>query len=400
MPDNTIHRIYAVSELTSEIRDILENRFSFVWVRGEISDFRIPGSGHYYFTLKDDHARISAVMFKGQNRALKFLPEDGTKVTGLGRISVYEPRGTYQIIFEYLEPKGIGALQLAFEQLKAKLAAQGLFDEDRKKPLPFLPKMIAVITSPTGAVIHDILTIINRRFDTMRVQIVPVRVQGDGADKEIADAVKLLNSRNEADVAILARGGGSLEDMSAFNTEIVARAIFDSKIPIVSAVGHETDVTIADFAADLRAPTPSAAAELVVPIKDELKRRCVELEYVLKMSMYASVIHYRKTLEALSERLIHPKKKIETMRLRLDDLGERLLSRMANGIRQKREQLLWRTEKLNVLSPLAVLSRGYSISRAIPDGNLIRNSDEVGIGDRLEILLANGKLSVRVEGKT
>lgn len=398
MPDDTIHRIHTVSELTSEIRDILENRFSFVWVRGEISDFRIPGSGHYYFTLKDDHARISAVMFKGQNRALKFVPEDGIKVTGLGRISVYEPRGTYQIIFEYLEPKGIGALQLAFEQLKAKLAAEGLFDEDRKKPLPFLPKMIAVITSPTGAVIHDILTIVNRRFDTMCVQIVPVRVQGDGADKEIAEAVKLLNSRNEADVAILARGGGSLEDLSAFNSEIVARAIFDSKIPIVSAVGHETDVTIADFVADLRAPTPSAAAELVVPIKDELKRRCVELEHVLKMSIYASVLHYRKALEALSEHLIHPKKKIQDMRLRLDDLAERLMSRMTNGIRQKREQLLWRTEKLNVLSPLAVLSRGYSISRTT-DGGVIRDSEDVNIGDRLEIMLAKGRLSVRVEEK-
>lgn len=395
-----MQNIYTVAQLTAEIREILENRFAFIWVSGEVSNFRIPTSGHYYFTLKDDAAQISAVMFKGQTRALKFTPEDGMNVIALGRISVYEPRGTYQIILEYLEPKGVGALQLAFEQLKSKLAAEGLFDEAHKKLLPFLPKTVAVITSPTGAVIHDILTVIRRRFDKLHIRIFPVRVQGEGAATEIAEAIKLLNLRGDADVAILARGGGSSEDLSAFNTEIVARAIFASKIPIVSAVGHETDVTIADFAADLRAPTPSAAAELVVPIRDDLKQISSELEYALKAGIFAYIGQYRKNLENLSKHLIYPKKNIQNLRLRLDELSERLASQIAKNIAQKREQLLRRSDKLDALSPLSVLSRGYSITRKISDSIIVKYSDEVNIGDKLEILLAKGSLNVRVEGKT
>ena len=266
-------KIYSISELNAEIRTLIEESFSFVWIFGEISNFRTPASGHFYFTLKDNASQISAVMFRGQQRHLKFQPEDGMSVTGMGRLGVYEPRGTYQIILEYLEPSGIGALQIAFEKLKGRLAAEGCFEDEFKKPLPFLPKNISIITSPSGAAVHDILKTIDRRFPNLHIQIIPVKVQGYGSAEEIVAALELLNARNEAEVAILARGGGSLEDLQAFNTEPVARAIFASEIPIVSAVGHETDYTISDFVADLRAPTPTAAAELVTPDKSELQRQ-------------------------------------------------------------------------------------------------------------------------------
>ena len=277
-PTDATRRILTVSELTGQIKSLLENSFAFVWVCGEISNFRTPGSGHYYFTLKDASAQVAAVMFRNQNRQLKFLPADGMSIVGLGRISVYEPRGSYQIILEYVEPAGVGALQVAFERLKQRLAVAGYFDEHHKQRLPFLPHKISVITSPTGAVVHDIITVASRRFPNMPLQIVPVKVQGVGSEDEIASALELVNRRSDADVIILARGGGSLEDLQAFNSERVAMAIFTSRIPVVSAVGHETDVTIADFIADVRAPTPSAAAELVVPDKNELARRCIEIE--------------------------------------------------------------------------------------------------------------------------
>ena len=256
-------RIYTVSDLTADIKYILEDKFPFVWICGEISNFRVPASGHFYFTLKADNAQINVVMFRSQNRNLRFVPENGMSVTGLGRISVYEPRGAYQIIFEYLEPEGAGAIQLAYEQLKARLVEEGIFDEKHKKPLPYLPQKISIITSPTGTVVHDILKIINRRFSNVHIEIIPVKVQGEGSEDEIAAALKLLNARDDSDIAIIARGGGSFEDFHAFNSEVVARSIFKSEIPIISAVGHETDFSIADFVADLRAPTPSAAAELV-----------------------------------------------------------------------------------------------------------------------------------------
>jgi exodeoxyribonuclease VII large subunit len=237
-------KIYTVSELNANLKAIIEESFPFVWIFGEISNFRIPVSGHFYFTLKDDTSQINAVMFRGQQRNLKFEPEDGMSVTGMGRVSVYEPRGTYQIILEYLEPSGIGALQVAFEKLKMRLGEEGYFDDAFKIPLPFLPNKISVITSPTGAVVHDILKTANRRFPNVPIQIIPVKVQGKGAAEEIVAALELLNAVGDSEVAILARGGGSLEDLQAFNSEQVAKAIFASKIPIVSAVGHETDYTI------------------------------------------------------------------------------------------------------------------------------------------------------------
>ena len=265
-----VRRIYSVAELSLEIRNLLEKQFPDVWVTGEVSNLRAAGSGHLYFTLKDETAQLRAVCFRNQARYLKFKPQDGLAVIARGRLSVYEARGEYQLYVEFLEPAGLGALQLAFEQLKQKLAAEGLFDPARKKPLPMLPRVIGVVTSPTGAVIRDILRILRRRFRNINVLLYPVKVQGEGAAQEIAQGIEYFNRQAPVDVMIVARGGGSLEDLWAFNEEVVARAIAASKIPVISAVGHETDFTIADFVADLRAPTPSAAAELVVRRKQDL----------------------------------------------------------------------------------------------------------------------------------
>src|SRR4030066_820404 len=263
--------ILTVSELTQEIKDILEDKFPDVWVEGEISNLRIPPSGHIYFTLKDDLRQIRAVLFKRQARTLRFVPEDGLHTICRGRFSLYEKRGDYQLILETIEPKGIGALQLAFLQLKERLEKEGLFDPAHKKAVPMIPQKIGIVTSPTGAVIQDMLHILGRRFENLHILLYPVRVQGEGVSSEIAEAIKYFNQRTEVDVIIVGRGGGSLEDLWAFNEEVVARAIYRSKIPVISAVGHETDYQIADFVADLRAPTPSAAAELVVRDKREMK---------------------------------------------------------------------------------------------------------------------------------
>jgi exodeoxyribonuclease VII large subunit len=442
--DKPQRRIYTVSELTADIKKLLEERFPLVWVSGEISNFRMPASGHFYFTLKDEKAQINAVMFRGQARNLKFDPEDGISVSGLGRISLYEPRGTYQIIFEYLEPEGIGAIQLAFEQLKERLYDEGLFHDKHKKPLPFLPKKISIITSPSGAVVHDILNIINRRFANVHLEIIPVKVQGDNADAEIVSAVEILNTQGDSDVAILARGGGSLEDFQAFNAETVARAIFASQIPIISAVGHETDFTIADFVADLRASTPSAAAELVVPIKNDLERRCAELSMGLTTRCFRYIENLRVAVKEMSDRLTEPKKKIEDFRLRIDDLAHRCARTFHNSITLWRERLDWRMDRLFVnnpsfhseklknklkqndnnlfinlricleqkhallrelnarlqaLSPAAVLSRGYSITRTIPDAAVVIDPNDVTIGQDLDVTVAKGSLICRVKRK-
>lgn len=436
--------VYTVARLTADIKALLEERFPFVWIVGEISNFRIPASGHYYFTLKDASAQIGAVMFRGQSRNLKFLPEDGMTVTGLGRIGVYEPRGTYQIIFEYLEPSGLGALQAAFEQLKGRLASEGLFDEFHKKPIPFLPRTIGLITSRTGAVVHDILNILNRRFPNLRIEIFPVKVQGEGAEEEIVRAVETLNRRATADVAILARGGGALEDLAAFNSEGVARAIFASAIPIISAVGHETDVTIADFVADRRAPTPSAAAELAVPVKAELARTCRSLTATLAARLRRHAAEGRRRLDGARKRLVHPKRRLADLLLRVDDLTARLHRGVDGVLQRRRERLVWRrdrllavqptgrirhlkertadrrrelalhfkgdlarrrsrlqelTTRLKGLDPKAVLARGYSIARTLPDGTVVRDAEIVDIDGRLHITLARGALVCRVEEK-
>jgi len=438
-------KIYSISELNAEIRTLIEESFSFVWIFGEISNFRTPASGHFYFTLKDNASQISAVMFRGQQRHLKFQPEDGMSVTGMGRLGVYEPRGTYQIILEYLEPSGIGALQIAFEKLKARLAAEGCFEDEFKKPLPFLPKNISIITSPSGAAVHDILKTIDRRFPNLHIQIIPVKVQGYGSAEEIVAALELLNARNEAEVAILARGGGSLEDLQAFNTEPVARAIFASEIPIVSAVGHETDYTISDFVADLRAPTPTAAAELVTPDKSELQRHCADVLMRLRTKIFYYFERLNLKLNEISKRLIDPRRKLEDYRLRLDDLFTRFNRVLSLRIHREREYLdFWQdrlgannpklfilkaqkqleqinnnlikslviykhskqikiresTAKLEAMNPLAILARGYSVIRTIPEATVVKNSQNVALDQDLEVMLAKGRLLCRVKGKT
>ena len=437
-------KIFSVSELNAEIKTLLENQYPFVWLSGETSNFHRASSGHNYFTLKDDRSQISAVMFRGQNRNLKFELEDGLQVTGLGRISVYEPRGTYQIIFEYLEPKGIGALQVAFEQLKARLSSEGLFDAIHKKSLPFLPQKISLITSPTGAVVHDILNIIERRFPNLTIEIIPVNVQGDTAPQEIASAVDRVNFSGTSDVVIVARGGGSLEDLQSFNSEIVARAIFNSTTPVVSAIGHETDFTIADFVSDLRAPTPSAAAELVVPLKDELRQKIHKYNRGLTAGIRRHLLQCRSFLSEVSSRLLDPKRKIYDFRLKIDDYSGRLNRMIFNHIIQKRERYGWRAErlflnsplsyinifreklyktndkllnlilicfrnrqhgfaelrsKLEVLNPEGILNRGYSITRTIPDGSVVRNSNQVELEQNLEVLLSKGSIRCRVKRK-
>lgn len=294
-------KVFSVTEITRMIRYSLEADFSGIWVKGEISNLRIPSSGHIYLTLKDESSQLKGVMFKFQNRNLKFQLEDGLRVIVFGNISVYEPRGEYQLIIEHIEPKGIGALQLAYEQLKERLYKEGLFDKKHKKPLSVLPRKIGIITSPTGAAIRDILMIMERRFANIHMLIYPVRVQGEGSAQEIALAIEEMNSIKAADVLILARGGGSIEDLWSFNEEIVARAIFRSRIPVISAVGHEIDYTISDFVADLRAPTPSAAAEMVVQSKEELLKR-VKMNYdLLARSVISYINQQRSSLDSIFE---------------------------------------------------------------------------------------------------
>ena len=431
-------RIFTVSEITAEIKELLERRFDLIWITGEISNFSAPLSGHVYFTLKDDRAQIRCVMFRGQNRTLRFRPEDGMVVTGMGRISLYEPRGAYQVIFEYLEPKGLGALQKAFEQLKAKLAEEGLFDASHKKPLPLLPKRIALVTSPSGAAVHDFLRIALRRFSNLVVDVVPVQVQGSQAAAEIASALQVLQQWRRSDVIVLARGGGSLEDLQAFNTEIVARAIFQSRIPVVSAVGHETDYTIADFVADRRAPTPSAAAEQVVPSRRDLAGFCAESRRRLLRSLTARIGALRQSLAYCNRRLAHPRRRIDDLRLRVDDLSGRMIRAGRQLTGRRRDQIGWQRRRLysagpqklvqnfklknkslyqnllnfihknvfkyrsllqefdgrlTALSPLAVLQRGYSITRALPGNRIVLDPATVRRGQRLQITLARGDLA-------
>jgi exodeoxyribonuclease VII large subunit len=443
-PDNstTTGTVYSVSGLTAAIKHLLEKNFPIIWIEGEISNFRMPGSGHYYFTLKDDKAGISAVMFAGQHRHLKFIPEDGLKVTALGRISVYEPRGTYQIILEHMMPKGAGELLIAFEQLKKRLGEEGLFDPDRKKPIPFMPAAVGIISSPAGAVVHDIIQVATRRFPGLRIQIFPVSVQGKNAAHEIAEALALANRRDEAEVLVLARGGGSLEDLTPFNSEVVARAVYESRIPVISAVGHETDFTICDFVADLRAPTPSAAAELMVPVKQDLRAACQRLHQRLISGNGKLIRRKQELLASLLRRLSDPRRHLQDIRLRLDDLAFRMERMLKNSLRDKQTRLRWLTgrltggqpdrtidglrqtsdqafrrltqlmagfvkekqyrlkavtEKLSALDPKAVLGRGYSITRTVPGGLIVRNPFQVAAGDDLEILVAEGIINCQVK---
>jgi exodeoxyribonuclease VII large subunit len=440
-----VRKIFTVSELSLEIKGLLEKRFPDVWVTGEVSNFRGATSGHLYFTLKDASAQIRAVCFRNQARYLKFKPQDGISVIARGHLGVYEARGEYQLYVDYLEPAGIGALQLAFEQLKQKLAAEGLFDAARKKSLPALPRTIGVVTSPTGAVIRDILRILQRRFRNMNVTVFPVKVQGEGAAEEIAHGIEYFNKARTADVLIVARGGGSLEDLWAFNEESVARAIAASKIPVISAVGHETDFTIADFVADLRAPTPSAAAELVVHRKqdfiDELRERARRMGQVMRLKLSEAreqltalrMHHVFQTMRTrLGERAqrvddcvvelnrlvrvkltearqawIHTSaglvrydfhRLLKLKRAEIDERATKLHSEFARLLVERRNRLAQFDALLKERSPLTILNRGYSITRDA-QGHIVRDAAQVAVGDDLSIRLARGELGARVREK-
>ncbi len=435
-------QVYSVTQLTHAIKEHLEEHFRSLWVEGEVSNFRAPSSGHFYFTLKDEAAQIRAVMFRSRNAVLPFLPEDGLQVICRANLSVYPPRGDYQLIVESMEPKGQGALQLAFEALKRKLAEEGLFDPERKRPLPFLPRVVGIVTSPTGAAVRDILKVIGRRFPNLEIRFCPVRVQGEQAKHEIVEAIRTLNQDGLSDVIIVGRGGGSLEDLWAFNEEAVARAIAGSGIPIVSAVGHEIDFTIADFVADVRAPTPSAAAEMIVPEKKALVEGIRGLEGRLHRSLQRRLEGGREAVTSLSGRLRHPGRRVEEGYLRLDELSERLRAATGRGLHERRvhlggmrTKLFWvgpssriqacatRTESarrdlarlvrhglemkrqrtreaaacLGSLSPLGVLSRGYSITRKLPSGQVLRRARDASEGDSVEILLSQGRLECVVD---
>ncbi len=431
-------KVYTVSQLTDQIKAVLEDKYAMVWISGEISNLRIPPSGHAYFTLKDPKAQISAVMFRGQLGRLKFDIEDGMVLVALGRISVYPPRGNYQIILEYIEPQGAGALQIAFEQLKRRLSDEGLFSQESKVTLPFLPLRIGVITSPTGAVIRDIIRVLSRRYYNVIIDIYPVRVQGVQSPSEIVQAIELANRLQRNDLLILARGGGSLEDLAPFNDEGVARAIFASQIPLVSAVGHETDYTIADFVADTRAPTPSAAAEIIMPVKHDLQSRIAELRFRCDRTMRHACQRMRLRLAQVNRLIVHPGKKVEDLRLHVDQLGDRIRRNLSDRVRERKDRLdrasaalranspvhrlasyrskievlsLKSLQKINnyiqqisekykrlhallgAVNPSAILSRGYSITRTLPDGRIVMDAADVSPGQLLEIQLARGKVA-------
>jgi exodeoxyribonuclease VII large subunit len=437
-------KIYTVSELTHEIKDILEANFEGVWVTGEISGVKTPMSGHIYFTLKDEGGQLKSVLYRGRLAHLKFQPEDGIEVVVMGTISVYEPRGEYQLIVDHLEPKGLGALQLAFEQLKKKLTAEGLFDPAHKKPIPAFPKIIGVVTSPTGAAIRDILKVLRRRFANVEVLIYPVRVQGETASQEIAKAIQDLNTLDGIDVLIVGRGGGSIEDLWAFNEEIVARSIYASRIPVISAVGHEIDFTIADLVADLRAPTPSAAAEMVVKNKADLvekldslsirlknsvrkklqlmksqavkifrgfrdprqrlnerQQRIDDLEHALILNFQHTMKHHQNKISFLNRSLTmrNPLDQIRQYVHQIKELRTRLVRSYSYHLEIRRSGLEKLSGKLDALSPLAILQRGYAVCRKFPGLIPIKEVDQVQVNEKVIVQLSKGNIICIVEEK-
>jgi exodeoxyribonuclease VII large subunit len=386
--------IFSVSEITKRIKHLLEETFPDIWVRGEISNLRTASSGHIYFTLKDEGAVIKAVLFRGYQRAIPFEPEDGMNVIVHGNIDVFDKRGEYQIIVDLMEPEGIGALQLAFEQLKEKLHKEGLFDEAHKKNIPAFPDTIGIVTSPTGAALRDILNIVDRRYRGIRVIIYPVLVQGEGAAEEIAEAIRKANQRREVDVLIVARGGGSIEDLWPFNEEMVARAIYDSHIPIISAVGHEIDFTISDFVADLRAPTPSAAAELVVKNKIELLRWSRELIIRLYNSLDRMLVSRREKAALYSTELLVRRmtQLLQQKSQILDDLERNLSVQMEALLIKIRGRFEKAVGQLNALSPLNTLARGFAVISRLPENWPVFSVQDVSERDEIKAKLKDGLL--------
>ncbi|GAK54400.1 exodeoxyribonuclease 7 large subunit [Candidatus Moduliflexus flocculans] len=388
--------IFSVTALTQSIKRDLEGEFANVWVEGEISNLALPRSGHTYFTLKDAGAQLKAVIFKYMARSVKFELENGMQVLLRGSLSVYEPRGEYQLIVSAAEPRGAGALQAAFEQLKQRLNAEGLFDPAHKKPIPILPKKIGVVTSATGAAIRDILNVVNRRFANVQILIAPVRVQGAEAPGEIANAIAMLNRLPDVDVLIVGRGGGSMEDLWAFNEEVVARAIFASRIPIISAVGHEIDFTIADFVADLRAPTPSAAAELVVQNKANLIHTVNVLTTRLRQNFFHELQRRKERAAQLRRRLPDPKRRVNELQQRIDDLFQRLGRAWQFVFEQKSAQRNTLLAKLDTLSPLGLFAKGYAICRNMETQQPIKSIHDARVGDHLLVRVSDGELCCEV----
>lgn len=436
--------VYTVSRLNSEVHTLLESEFPLLWVEGEVSNLARPSSGHWYFSLKDPQAQVRCAMFRNRNQYLNFKPRDGLQVLIRARISLYEARGEYQLIAEHMEEAGHGALQRAFEALKQRLAAEGLFDAAHKRPLPRFPRRVGVITSPTGAAIRDVLSVLRRRYPALPVLVYPVPVQGEGAGERIAQAIRTASQRQDCDVLILTRGGGSLEDLWAFNEEVVARAIYDCQIPLVCGVGHEIDVTIADFAADMRAPTPSAAAELVSPDAHALAQQFARQGLRLHELMAQRLRAHGQQLQWLSQRLEHrhPSQRLQQSNQRLDELERRLQRAMDLGLANREQRLARLTTHfsalsparrmerltdtvaglelrlraavhrrmdqsrarleaqagaLNALSPLATLGRGYAIVRRERDGTIVRRAREVETDEQVSAQLGEGKIICRVE---
>lgn len=439
--------VWTPSRLNSEVRAVLEGSFPLLWVEGEISNLALPASGHIYFTLKDQHAQVRCAMFRMKRQHLRFAPQNGSQVLMRCRVSLYEARGEFQLTVEHMEPAGEGALRLAFEALKQKLDAEGLFATDLKRALPAFPRRIGVVTSPSGAALHDILTVLERRFPSAGVIIYPVQVQGKDAAAEITAMINLADRRAECDLLILARGGGSLEDLAAFNDEQLARAIHKAKLPIVSAVGHEIDFTIADFVADRRAATPSAAAELVSPDRVELESQIQALGDRLMLRMRQALAQHTAALLHLDRLLlrVHPGNRVRQWQQRLDELqlrlhksadnvqqqrsamlnvmltrlagvtplhrlqrtcqqqqslSRRLFGAMESVVTDQRQRLAKAAANLHTLSPLATLQRGYSITRRVADNGVVRNAAEVQVGEKLETLLAHGRLTSKVVSVT
>lgn len=386
----------SIGDITELIKGSLERQFVDIVIIGEVSNFKPHPSGHFYFSLKDQRAAISAVMFKGDNSKIKFQMHDGLKVIAMGRITVYPPRGNYQILVQRLEPAGLGALQLAFEQLKKKLEAEGLFDRARKREIPKFPKRVGIVTAPAGAAIRDMLNILERRFSSLPVLIVPVKVQGVGAAEEIAEGIRLLNEFTDCDVMIVGRGGGSIEDLWAFNEEVVARAIFKSKIPVISAVGHEIDFTIADFVADLRAPTPSAAAELVIGSRLEILQHLDHL--VRRLMRIEDRLDYAKLkLDELVQRLGHSLEgKIADFRLSFERMLLILRRSLQFPLQESRHKIERLNERIKLLNPLSIMERGYSIVRKEKNGKVVKQVSDVAMGEKLVIQLWKGKITSRV----
>jgi exodeoxyribonuclease VII large subunit len=417
-------KVYTVSELSAEVRDMLERRFIDIWVEGEISNFKSSAAGHYYFTLKDDRAQLAAVCFRNAARLLRFKPENGKAFRARGRITTYEVRGEYQLVVEVLEPAGLGTLQLAFEQLKEKLEKEGLFRPERKRSIPSLPRKVGIVTSRTGAALRDFLTVLKRRHNAVDVLIYPAEVQGDAASIQVMEGIDFLSRNTDVDVIVIARGGGSMEDLWAFNEERVARAIVRSQKPVISAVGHEVDFTISDFVADLRAPTPSAAAEIVIQSKETLTQRVEHLEKRLQASIKERLSSLRHFLaskvgsrgfavaEAQFRRLAQ---RVDDLTFRLEQIGRsgalvrsrahrvevcehRLESGMHRMLTKSQQAFTRIAHTLDALSPLAVLERGYSVCLT-PDGRVIRSADSVELDSSIQVRLHRGSLVAKVTSK-